>query len=71
MVRGLISTQKVWCDTAGYPDPRTKVKLDKWNKTKLSLQKEYECLQNSRAAMTRLSCKLHLECLAIRLKERT
>ena len=71
MVKGLISTQKVWCNTTGYPDPRTKVKLDKWNRTKRSLQKEYECLQNSRTAMIRLSCKLHLECLSIRLKERT
>lgn len=71
MVKGLVSTQKVWCNTTGYPDARTKVKLDKWNKKKRSLQKEYECLQNSRAAMIRLSCRLHLECLSIRLKERT
>ena len=71
MVAGLVSTQKVWCNTVGYPDARTKVKLDKWNKKKRSLQKEYECLQNSRDAMIRLSNRLHLECLSIRLTERT
>lgn len=71
MVKGLVSTQKVWCNTTGYPDARTKVKLDKWNKKKRSLQKECECLQNSRAAMIRLSNRLHLECLSIRLTERT
>lgn len=71
MVRGLIATQKIWTDTCGQPDTPTKVKLDKWNKKKRSLQKEYECLQNSRYAMIRLSNRLHLECLSIRLKERT
>ena len=71
MVRGLITTQKIWTDTCGQPDAPTKVKLDKWNKIKRSLQKEYECLQNSRIAMMQLSYKLHLECLSIRLKERT
>ncbi len=71
MVKGLVSTQKDWLNTTGYPDVRTKVELDKWNKKKRSLQKECECLQNSRTAMMRLSFRLHLECLSIRLKERT
>lgn len=71
MVKGLISTQKLFLSTTGYPDYRTKEKLDDWNKKKRSLQKEYECLQHSRVAMGRLSCRLHQECLAIRVKERT
>lgn len=71
MVAGLTSTQRYYCETMGHPDHRTKEKLRQWSKKKRSLQKEYESLQHSRAAIVRLSSILHLECLAIRLKERT
>ena len=71
MIKGLAATQKIYNETTGYPDRRVTDKLTNWNKSKRTLQREYECLQNSRTAILTLIQKLHQECLDIRLKERT